>query len=94
MVVGPGQPAGLSVRISGTRLNGKRSAEGLSLGEGRALRDKRLLVDAVVRNDSPQTDQVACTVTLSGGPDRGRWTERRELDEGETTRFSFTIEFV
>ena len=92
--VGPGQPSGISVRLSDEALPGGRQIDGLSLGAGDALRGQRLFVDAVVRNDSPWTDRVGARLSLTGGEEERDWTKRADLDAEALGRFSFTITFV
>ncbi|MFT5681277.1 MAG: hypothetical protein ACI8RZ_002183 [Myxococcota bacterium] len=92
--VGPGQPAGIVVRLAGEeRLQGME-VDDHDLGAGEGLRGERLLVDAVVRNDNPQTDRVAARLRLRGGEEDGEWRLQADLEEGALGRFSFTITFV
>ena len=94
VAVGPGQPVGIVVRLAGEEQLRAVSVEEHLLGDGAVLRGQRLLVDAVVVNDNPQTDRVAARLRLAGGAEPGEWKLQADLEDGAMGRFSFTITFV
>ncbi len=92
--VGPGQPAGIAVRLAGEERLVAMTVQAHDLGGGAALRGERLLVDVVVRNDSPQSDRVTARLRLRGGEEDGEWRQRVDLESAALGRLSFTITFV
>ena len=92
--VGEGQPGGCAVSLDGVPLQHAPVIKGLSLGHGKTLRGRRLLINATAIDRNPQTNLVSATLKLSGGSLPSELTARVEADEGQAVVFTFIVNFL
>lgn len=92
--VGEGQAGGCAVSLDGAPLAHSAMIKGLSLGFGKALRGKRLLVNATAIDHSAQTNLVSATLRLSGGTLPRELSARVEADDDQAVVFTFLINFL
>lgn len=92
--VGEGQPGGCAVSLDGVPLAHAPMIKGLSLGYGKSLRGKRLLVNATAIDHSAQTNLVSATLKLTGGTLPRELSARVEADDEQAVVFTFLVNFL